>query len=208
MLNFYAERFKAVEINSTFYRIPDASALQGWASQVPADFQFALKAPQRITHFQRLKNADESVSEFLEVAKVLKKRAGPILFGLPPNMKKDAARLREFLTLLPRKLRVAFEFRHASWLDEEVFNLLRDHGAALCIAEAEDGVEVPLVSTADLGYLRLRLPEYSDADLKKWLKWICKQNWRDVFIFFKHEDEAKGPAFAKRLLELAALQID
>jgi uncharacterized protein YecE (DUF72 family) len=118
-------------------------------------------------------------------------------------MKKDAKRLKDFLKLLPRKQRVAFEFRHASWFDDEVFDLLRARNVALCIAEAEDGVEVPFVSTADWGYARLRLPEYGDAALKAWNKRIRKQDWTDAFIFFKHEDEGKGPRFAKKFVDLA-----
>jgi len=137
------------------------------------------------------------------VAEALKERLGPLLFQLPPNMKKDAARLRAFLALLPSHRRAAFEFRHPSWFDEEVFGLLRDHQVALCVAEAEDGVEVPLVSTADWGYLRLRRPDYGDAELKTWVKQVRQQDWRDAFVFFRHEDEGKGPRMAKRFLELA-----
>src|SRR3954465_4864790 len=121
MLPFYAQHFSTVEINNTFYRMPKPDVLKAWAKQVPGDFSFALKAPQRITHFQRLKDAGDSVGEFLGVAKVLKRQLGPVLFGLPPNFKKDVPRLRQFLRLLPRKNRFAFEFRHQSWMDEEVF---------------------------------------------------------------------------------------
>ena len=203
MLRFYGERFRSVEINNTFYRMPKASVLEAWAQEVPADFSFVLKAPQRITHMQRLKDAGDSVSYFLDVAGVLKERLGPLLFQLPPNMKKDASRLREFLALLPTNRRVAMEFRHESWFDEEVFHLLRDHQAALCIAEAEEGVEVPFVSTADWGYLRLRRPDYGDPELKAWVEKVRGQGWRDAFVFFKHEEEGKGPQMAKRFLELA-----
>jgi uncharacterized protein YecE (DUF72 family) len=204
MLRFYGERFRTVEINNTFYRLPTASVLQAWASDVPVDFRFALKAPQTITHRQRLKNAGDSVAQWLEVAAALKKRLGPLLFQLPPNFKKDVSRLRDFLGLLPRKRRVAFEFRHPSWFDQEVFELLRDHQAALCIAEAENYLEVPFVATTDWGYLRLRRPDYSTAELKKWVKRLRQQDWHDVFVFFKHEDEGKGPQMAKRFLELGA----
>ncbi len=203
MLRYYSERFRAVEINNTFYRMPEAAVLRAWAEAVPADFQFVLKAPQQITHRQRLKDAGESAAQLLEVAGELKKRLGPLLFQLPPNLKKDAARLRAFLALLPRRRRVAFEFRHPSWFDDETFGLLRDHRAALCIAEAEDGVEVPFVATADWGYLRLRRPDYGDAELTAWVKRVRDQDWRDAFVFFKHEDEGKGPQMAKRFLELA-----
>src|SRR5947208_14235037 len=155
MLRHYGERFRTVEINSTFYRMPKASVLEAWASEVPADFRFVLKAPQQITHRQRLQGAGDSMSHLLEVAGALKERLGPLLFQLPPNLKKDVPRLRAFLALLPSPPRAAFEFRHPSWFDDEVFGLLRDHQAALCIAEAEDDLEVPFVATAAWGYLRL-----------------------------------------------------
>ena len=204
MLAFYGERFRTVEINNTFYRMPRASVLEAWAGEVPADFKFVLKASQRITHMQRLKEAGDSVSYLLEVAGALKERLGPLLFQLPPNLKKDAARLREFLALLPPECRAAFEFRNQSWFDEEVFELLRDHQATLCIAEADDDLEVPFVATAEWGYLRLRRPDYGDVELKAWVDRVREQAWRDAFVFFKHEDEGKGPQMAKRFLELAA----
>jgi uncharacterized protein YecE (DUF72 family) len=202
MLPYYAGRFSSVEINNTFYRMPNASLLKSWAAQVPTEFTFALKAPQRITHFQRLKNARNSVGEFLRVVNVLRARLGPVLFGLPPNFKKDVPRLAEFLPLLPKNRRVAFEFRHESWFDQEVFDLLRDRGVALCIAQAEDTLEVPFVATADWGYLRLRNIRYSDADLKRWVKKIRRQRWSEVFVFFKHEEKATGPKFAITFLKL------
>ncbi|MGA2226749.1 MAG: DUF72 domain-containing protein [Syntrophobacteraceae bacterium] len=204
MLHYYGERFRTVEINNTFYRMPSVSVLERWAGDVPADFKFVLKASRQITHMKRLKDAADSVSYLLEAAGALKERLGPLLFQLPPNLKKDVPRLRDFLALLPPKRRVAFEFRHQSWFDEEVFGLLRDHQAALCIAEADNDLEVPFVSTADWGYLRLRRPDYDDAELKKWAKLVREQDWRDVFVFFKHEDEGTAPQMAKRFLELAA----
>jgi uncharacterized protein YecE (DUF72 family) len=203
MLHFYGERFRSVEINNTFYRMPKPAMLEAWANEVPVDFRFVLKAPQQITHIKRLKEADDSVAYFLKVAAVLNDRLGPLLFQLPPYLKKDAARLRDFLALLPRERRTAFEFRHESWLDDETFALLREHQVALCIAEAEDGVEVPFLSTASWGYLRLRRPDYGDAELKAWVDKVRQANWSDAFIFFKHEDEGKGPQIGKRFLELA-----
>jgi uncharacterized protein YecE (DUF72 family) len=204
MLHFYGGHFKAVEINNTFYRMPTASVLEAWAGEVPTDFKFVLKAPQRITHEHRLKDAGDSVSYLLEVSGVLKERLGPLLFQLPPYLKKDVPRLRDFLALLPPQRRAAFEFRHQSWFDEEVFGLLRDHQAALCIAEAEGDLEVPFVATSDWGYLRLRRPDYGDAEMKTWVRRVREQNWRDAFLFFKHEDEGKAPQMAKRFLELAS----
>ena len=203
LLHFYGERFRTVEINNTFYRIPKASVLETWAADVPADFKFVLKAPQQITHTLRLKNTADSVSQLLEVAGTLKDRLGPLLFQLPPNLEKDVPLLRDFLTLLPSERQAVFEFRHQSWFDNEVFDLLRQHQAAFCIAEAEGDLQVPFVSTADWGYLRLRLPDYTDAHLKTWLKRAQEQGWKDAFVFFKHDDEGKGPRMANRCLELA-----
>ncbi len=201
MLHHYGERFRSVEINNTFYRMPKASVLEAWASEVPADFKFVLKASQRITHFQRLKDVRDLVEYLLDTAGTLKERLGSLLFQLPPNLQKDVPRLREFLLLLPPNRRAAFEFRHQSWFDEEVFGLLREHQSALCIAEAENDLEIPFVSTADWGYLRLRRPDYGDAELKSWSERVRQQAWQDAFIFFKHEEEGKGPQMAKRFLE-------
>ncbi|MCI0362579.1 MAG: DUF72 domain-containing protein [Phycisphaerales bacterium] len=204
MLSYYAQRFRTVEMNNTFYRMPKTSVVEAWAAEVPADFKFVLKASQRITHFQRLKDCADTVSYLLDVAGTLQERLGPLLFQLPPNLKKDAPRLREFLKMLPLHRRAAFEFRHQSWFDEETFGILRDHKATLCIAEAENNLEIPFVSTADWGYLRLRKPDYGDAELESWVKQVQQQNWSDAFVFFKHEDEGKGPEMAKRFLELAS----
>src|SRR5262249_5629017 len=152
-----------------------------------------------ITHIKRLKGVKALVTRFFAVAEALKKGLGPVLFQLPPNFKKDIPRLHNFLGTLPPRRRVAFEFRHHSWFDDAVFALLRRHKSALCIADAEGDLEVPFEATADWGYLRLRQPEYDDAALRSWLSRIRTQHWRDVFVFFKHEDESKGPRFAKRL---------
>lgn len=203
MLRYYGERFRSVEINNTFYRMPRASVLENWASEVPDDFRFVLKASQRITHMQRLKDCGDSVAYLLKVAGALKGKLGPILFQLPPFLKKDAARLREFLAVLPPASRFAFEFRHQSWFDDEIFGLLRDRHLALCIAEAENDLETPFVSTADWGYLRLRRPDYGDAELKEWNERIRESGWNEAFVFFKHEEEGKGPQMARRFLELA-----
>ena len=204
MLRFYGERFRSVEINNTFYRLPKASVLEAWAAEVPADFKFVLKASQRITHKQRLKDAGELVAYLLDVAGALKERLGPLLFQLPPFLRKDVPRLRDFLSLLPSDRLAAFEFRHQSWFDDEVLGLLREHRAALCIAEAENDLEIPFISTADWGYLRLRRPDYGEAELKAWAKRVHEQDWRNAFIFFKHEEEGKGPQMARTFLELAA----
>jgi uncharacterized protein YecE (DUF72 family) len=202
MLQYYGEHFRSVEINNTFYRMPTVSLLEGWAGDVPDDFRFVLKASQRITHQRRLVDADEDVGYLLDVAAALKQRLGALLFQLPPNLKKDAPRLDAFLALLPPPFRAAFEFRHESWFDDEVFALLHDHQAALCIAEAEGDLEVPVVATADWGYLRLRRPDYGDAELKAWVKRVRLQDWQDAFVFFKHEEAGRGPQLAQRFLDL------
>ncbi len=202
MLRFYAERFTTVEINNTFYRMPGAEMLLGWAEQVPEGFTFVLKAPQRITHMRRLKNAADDVAYLLKTSAALGDKRGPLLFQLPPFFRKDVACLSEFLALLPKTRPAAFEFRHASWFDDEVFGILRQHDAALCVADADSELEVPFVSTAGWGYLRLRRPDYDDAALGDWIKRIEGQGWREAYVFFKHEDSGKGPQLAGRLMEL------
>ena len=203
MLRFYGKHFDAVEINNTFFRMPKPEVLEGWAAEVPANFKFVLKASRGITHMKRLKNAGESVAYLLAMIEGMKQRIGALLFQLPPNMKKDVPRLREFLALLPGDRRAAFEFRHQSWFEDDVFAALRERNAALCIAEAEDDLDIPFVATADFGYLRLRMPEYTDSQLRAWHERVNDQQWSDAFVFFKHEDEAKGPKLAKRFIELA-----
>lgn len=202
-LRYYGEHFRSVEINNTFYRLPTAAALEAWAADVPADFRFVLKAPQLITHIRRLKDVAEPVAEFVKVSAVLKERLGPLLFQLPPNLKKDMDRLTGLFALMPAGIRVAFEFRHTSWFDAEVYTLLRDHSAALCIADADDDLEVPFEPTAGWGYLRLRREKYTPAALKKWVAKVQEQAWADTFVFFKHEDTGTGPKFATQFLKLA-----
>jgi uncharacterized protein YecE (DUF72 family) len=201
MLRFYSSRLPSVEINNTFYRMPRASLLESWAEQVPDGFSFALKAAQQITHRKRLKDAGDAVSYFLQVATTLGDRLGPILFQLPPNLKKDLARLAEFLAQLPRSFRAAFEFRHESWFDEEVFSALADAGAALCWAEDEE-LATPNQSTAGWGYLRLRRQDYGEAEVAAWADRIRAQTWSDAYVFFKHEDAGTGPRLAGRLREI------
>ena len=201
MLAFYARRFSTVEINNTFYRMPQASVLTKWAEQVPDGFLFSLKASQRITHRSRLKDAGESVSFFFQVAVTLGDRLGPVLVQLPPNLKKDLPRLAAFLPLLPPGSRAAFEFRHASWFDDEVFETLRAAGAALCIAEDED-LATPLAATTGWGYLRLRRQDYGPESLEAWAAKIREQAWTEAFVYFKHEDEARGPLLAERLINI------
>jgi len=201
MLRFYSSRLPAVEINNTFYRMPRASLLESWAEQVPDGFTFALKAAQQITHRKRLKDAGDAVSYFLQVATTLGDRLGPILFQLPPNLKKDLPRLVDFLEGLPRSFRSAFEFRHESWFDEEVFAALAGAGAALCWAEDEQ-LATPHRATAGWGYLRLRRPDYGDAEIATWADRIRAQTWSEAYVFFKHEDAGTGPRLAGKLREI------
>jgi uncharacterized protein YecE (DUF72 family) len=197
MLSAYAARLPTVEINATFYRMPKPSTLAAWRAEVPPSFVFALKAPQRITHVKRLAGAAEDVAAFLRAAAELEGTLGPTLWQLPPTSRKDLPRLREFLALLPRGGRAAFEFRHESWSSDDVLGALSDAGAALCIADDEERA-APLVATAGFGYLRLRRPDYDDAALARWAEWVRAQSWSDAFVFFKHEDEARGPELALR----------
>jgi uncharacterized protein YecE (DUF72 family) len=198
MLRYYAERLHTVEINNTFYRMPSEKMIAGWTDEAPAEFRFALKAPQRITHQKRLKDVGDILQDFVRVASGLGEKMGPLLFQLPPNMKKDAPRLDAFLALLPPRVRATLEFRHASWFDDEVFEALRKHRAALCFAEAEE-LTSPAVPTTDWGYLRLRRSDYADDSLAAWAETIRAQPWTDAFVFFKH-DEGAAPDFAAKLI--------
>jgi uncharacterized protein YecE (DUF72 family) len=199
MLRFYSSRLPAVEINNTFYRMPTAPLLSAWSEQAPDGFRFALKAPQRITHRKRLKDAGDDLDHFFRVSTTLGSLLGPVLFQLPPNLKKDSERLASFLACLPPASRCAFEFRHASWFDAETFGVLRERGAALCIAEDAD-LATPLEATAGWGYLRLRREDYAAADVDAWAERIRAQAWSEAYVFFKHEEGGTGPRLAKELL--------
>jgi uncharacterized protein YecE (DUF72 family) len=204
MLSFYATKLPAVEINNTFYRLPKRELIELWSSQVPPEFRFVIKASQKITHMKRLKGAADETNYLMDVISSLEKKLGVVFFQLPPNLKKDLERLGAFLDALPRTVPIAFEFRHATWFDEEVYALLRAHNVALCLADTDDELEVPLVSTAGWGYLRLRRPEYPPAELKKWRDWVQSQAWEQAFVFFKHEDAGAGPKMATEFLSLKA----
>ncbi len=201
MLRLYGERLKTVEINSTFYRMPSEKMLLSWAEQVPEDFSFVLKASRRITHLKRLQGVDDVLSYMLQNSTVLGPRLGPMLFQLPPDMPKDTARLVDFLAQLPPKWPAAFEFRHKTWFDDEVYEALRDRGVALVVTDADDESQA-IVSTASYGYLRLRREEYNDEKLRDWAKRIGEQSWESAYVFFKHEDEGAGPRLAARFREL------
>jgi uncharacterized protein YecE (DUF72 family) len=203
MLRFYSERLSTVEINATFYRMPQASLLENWKEQVPGTFRFSLKASQRITHFKRLKETEEETKYFFETAAVLADQLGVVLFQLPPNMKKDLPRLETFLTQLPQATRAAFEFRHPTWFDDDVLELLRSQNRALVVSDTDDMPTTHIDKTADWGYLRLRRVQYSEENLAEWVRRIRDQNWQETFLFFKHEDAGTGPKLAAQFLELA-----
>jgi uncharacterized protein YecE (DUF72 family) len=202
MLAYYASKLPTVEINNTFYRMPNAKLVGSWASEVPDTFLFAIKAPQRITHIKRLKDAEELTNAFLRVIQTLGPKLGPVVFQLPPFFRKDTPRLVEFLALLPETLRAAFEFRHASWFADDVYDALGARKATLCAAESEK-LESPVVATADWGYMRLRRTDYTEADLDAWAARIRSQTWNDVFVYVKH-DEGDAPLLAKRLADRLA----
>jgi uncharacterized protein YecE (DUF72 family) len=200
MLGYYSEHFCSTEVNYTFRRIPAEKTILGWTAGTPPAFKFAFKAPQRITHFAKLRDVGHLLDVFQAAIAPTREKRGPVLFQLPPSFKKDAELLRAFLSQLPRAMRPAFEFRHDSWFDESIFGILRHANAALCVAENETLVAPP-VATADFGYLRLRREDYTPAKLKKWAGWIQKQesHWSEAFIYFKHEERAVGPRFAKKM---------
>ena len=202
MLPFYAERFSTSEINYTFYRIPNTKTIGVWDSSTPEHFRFGLKAPQKVTHLAKLRNCAELLDVFQRVVSALGSKLGPVLFQLPPNFKKDAALLNEFLDSVPDGLRVAFEFRHPSWFDDEIFTHLQNHKAALCIAESSD-LATPSIVTTDFGYLRLRREDYEKADIARWAKFIEAQEklWSDTFVYFKHEESGMGPQLATQLMK-------
>ncbi len=201
MLRFYGEQFRTVEINNTFYRMPSEKVLVQWGERVPDGFRFALKASRRITHMQRLRNVDDPLSYVVNNAALLGAKLGAMLFQLPPNVKRGMERLTAFLDLLPEGWPAAFEFRHESWFDEDVYEALRSRGAALCVADTDDG-ETPFVVTGKTGYVRLRREAYDDDALREWANRITSQPWEQAFVFFKHEDAGAGPALARRVEEL------
>lgn len=200
MLSYYASQLPAVEINNTFYRLPRASVLESWADQVGESFRFVLKASRRITHFKRLKGAEEETDYLLRTAASLGDRLGAVLFQLPPNLKADLDALDAFLTRLGDPGRAAFEFRHASWFVDATYECLRAHGSALCVADGGGGA-VEVVRTAPWGYLRLRDDAYDDEALSRWARRIGEAGWEKAFVFFKHEDGGAGPAMAQRFME-------
>jgi uncharacterized protein YecE (DUF72 family) len=203
MLGYYSARLPTVEINNTFYRMPKTSVIENWAAAVPDDFRFSIKASQRITHMSRLRaeTAAEPLGYLYKNLAALGTKRGPVLFQLPPNMKKDLPRLTEFLGLLPPDHNATFEFRNDTWFEDDVYAMLKGAGAALCLSEREDSAPPPLVETAAWGYVRLRLETYSDADLRQWAAKLAATSWRTTYVYFMHEPTA--PGYAKALMALA-----
>lgn len=206
MLAHYAQHLPTVEVNNTFYRMPKASVLEGWAAATPASFRFAVKASRRITHDARIDidKAGEALDYLYRVLAALGNKRGPVLFQLPPFLKKDVPRLAAFVARLPAEHRAAFEFRHDSWFDDEVYAVLQSAGAALCLSEREDHTPPPLVETAPFGYLRLRLEQYSNDALQAWVDRLAATGWREIHAYFMHEPTA--PGYAQALMKLGALR--
>lgn len=203
-LKFYSTQLNAVEVNYSFRRLINEKTIAAWVAQTPEHFRFALKAHQAITHFRRLKNAEEPLQRFVDSIQPLARvgRLGPVLFQLPPNLKADLGLLNSFLELVPRKLRAAFEFRHASWFTEDVFAILKRHQAALCLAETDE-LQTPEVLTADFGYCRLRRSEYSAEERRRIAGRMRErlQEAGEIYAFFKHEEQPESPLYARALLE-------
>jgi len=202
MLPYYAERFPTVEINYSFYRTPNAKILDGWNRATPGRFKLTLKAPKRITHEARLKDCADRVRQFCETAATLGPKLGVLLFQLPPYLRKDLALLDAFLETFPAGVRATFEFRHISWLEDEVYERLKARKLALCVADSEK-LSTPLKITADYAYFRLRDEGYTPDDIARWARTIreATSGCSDVFVYFKHEEAGKGPQFARLLLD-------
>jgi len=198
-LAYYAARLPTVEINNTFYRLPKPEVLESWFEQTPDSFQFAIKASRRITHIKRLNDVEDATSYLMETTEALKGKLGPILFQLPPNAKKNTERLKTFSA----DRRVTFEFRHPTWFEPDALDALRDHGAALCIADTDDDLTVPVEATADWGYLRLRREKYTKKSLQKWIAQIASKRWGETYIYCKGEEAGHGPGWAAQLMELS-----
>jgi uncharacterized protein YecE (DUF72 family) len=203
MLSYYAARLPAVELNNTFYRMPRTSVIESWKTQVPANFRFSVKATQSITHYRRLKDAGAQTKQMLETVSALEDRLGVVYFRLPEDMKKDVERLETFLKDLPADIPIAFDFRHPTWFDDEVFELLRRHNRVSCVSDTDERPADRIDKTADWGYLRLRRVNYSAAELAEWMQRIRAQKWKNVFVFFKHENEGTGPKLAAQFIKLS-----
>ncbi len=200
-LEYYAEKFATVEINNTFYRFPRSDLLEGWRDRTPDGFTFAVKANQGITHKGRLQDVEDLTRDFVERCKLLEDKLGPILFQLPPYFKRDDERLANFLDSLDPRLLYAFEFRHVSWFEDDVFQLLSDGGVALCVSEG-DKLDTPRIATGNFVYARLRKEVYTDEEVADWHAWMAEQAklGLDVFAYLKHDEEGASPEYALQLL--------
>jgi uncharacterized protein YecE (DUF72 family) len=203
MLAYYASRLHAVELNNTFYRMPQPGMIESWQSQVPENFRFSVKAPQVITHFRRLKDAAPQTRIMLKTVAALEERLGAVIFRLPEDMKKDLKRLEMFLKVLPAETPAVFDFRHPTWFDDEVVGLLRSQKRVFCVSDIEDLPPSHSYKTADWGYVRLRRERYTEAQLREWIKRIKAPKWKDTYVFFKHEDAGTGPKLAAQFINLA-----
>lgn len=204
MLSYYSRQLTAVEINNTFYRMPKREVIRHWSDETPDQFRFVIKASRRITHFKRLKETEEQMGYLLTNTAELGGKLGALLFQLPPNMRADVERLRNFIELIPVDVPAAFEFRHPSWFDETVFDCLRNKNIAICHADSEDA-DLPFVVTADWGYLRLRRPGYDKCELEEWIRTSDETGWDHCHVFFKHEDEGAGPRLALEFQGIASV---
>ena len=202
MLEYYATKFRTVEVNNTFYRMPNAKTLELWRDSVPPEFRFVIKASQKITHFKRLKETNDEIDYLFRALTVLGLTLGPVLFQLPPNLKCDLDRLKAFLDVVPPEPTIAFEFRHASWFDDAVYDVLRARNAALVIADTDEEPIESITSTADWGYVRLRKTDYEESEVKDWAQRLATESWDTAWVFFKHEDEGKGPAFVQQFMDV------
>jgi uncharacterized protein YecE (DUF72 family) len=203
MLRFYSGRLDTVEINNTFYRMPREAVVASWAEQVGPDFIFAIKAPQVITHLKQLRNAGAETEYFFRSLSVLDAKLGPVLFQFPKSFKADESALKQLLDLVPARS-CAFEFRSPTWFNDGILDLLRERGCSLCIADTDEAPVREIISTAPWGYLRLRRSGYTDADLEEWRDRILSQKWERAFVYFKHEEEARGPNMAIQFRELVS----
>jgi len=203
MLSYYASRLHAVELNNTFYRMPQPGMIASWKAQVPANFRFSVKAPQSITHFRRLKDAAPQTRILLKIISALEERLGAVIFRLPEDMKKDLKLLETFLKVLPADTPAVFDFRHPTWFDEEMGELLRSQNRVFCMSDIEELPESYEYRTADWGYVRLRRERYTEAELVQLSKRIKAQKWKDTYVFFKHEDEGTGPKLAEQFVMLS-----
>jgi uncharacterized protein YecE (DUF72 family) len=202
MLTYYASKLPAVELNNTFYRLPQPTMIESWKAQVPEDFRFSVKASQGITHFRRLKDAADATKRMLNIVSGLGDRLAAVIYRLPEDMEKDLKRLESFLKHLPPNPPAAFDFRHSTWFDEDVRELLRSENRALVVSDTDELPVSRIDKTADWGYVRLRRVNYSAAELRDWISRMKDQDWKTAFVFFKHEDEGTGPGLAAEFINL------